>query len=389
MTGTRMLLAKDSMAPAVRPHLPVPRPILQRCGGEQCPPGTCDHQPLPSVVGEALQAPGERLDAATRAEMNRRFGYDFVRVRVHTDTRASAAARAVDAQAFTVGHDIVFGAGQFAPQTSAGRRLLVHEMTHVLQQQAAPSGATDRLVVGGPHTPAEREADAAAAAFGGLPPVRPRPAPDLLARQRIGRPGTTGPVLDPADPRLRDILEKAADPRRGSSGPSDPGCAQAVAEQPPWMPNLRRQTPIELGEGTRRSPKVKEPDGPSGAKCRGACGPDCPTTCKNVGTYTEQYVVGDCGYLIEFPNAILCGTHEGCRVHDACFDAAVANGETDLFGPRHNQCNQDALLRWPAHVKDWAQGGGPYDGWWHFVDHPVIRSSWRIRNAPGPTPSSH
>jgi hypothetical protein len=100
-----------------------------------------------------------------------------------------------------------------------------------------------------------------------------------------------------------------------------------------------------LGDGSRRHPKLKEPDGPSGAKCRDARGPDSPGTCETVGTYTQQYLVGDCGYLVEFPNALRCGTHAGCRTHDACYDTAVANGETYRFGPRHNQCNQDAVLR--------------------------------------------
>jgi hypothetical protein len=71
-----------------------------------------------------------------------------------------------------------------------------------------------------------------------------------------------------------------------------------------------------LGDGSRRHPKLKEPDGPSGAKCRDACGPDCPGTCE-----------------VEFPNAFRCGTHAGCRTHDACYDTAVANGETYRFGP--------------------------------------------------------
>jgi hypothetical protein len=66
--------------------------------------------------------------------MEPRFGHDFSSVHVHTDAKAAESARAVSAHAYTVGNDIVFGAGQFSPGTGAGRRLLAHELTHVIQQ---------------------------------------------------------------------------------------------------------------------------------------------------------------------------------------------------------------------------------------------------------------
>lgn len=193
----------------------------------------------------------------------------------------------------------------------------------------------------------------------------------LIARQASSDAPRAAPVLNPADPRLRDIFDL------------DPGPTQATTTKPrspDWMPRVRQRLPIDLGAGTRRSPKLKWPDGPGEAGCRGACGPDCPDTCKPLGTYVEEYVVGGKGYLIEFPDALLCGTHEGCRVHDACFDTAVANGERYLFGPRHNQCNQDAVFRFgPTKTKSWMGGGGPYDGWWVFVDEPQILKTWNVR----------
>jgi hypothetical protein len=69
--------------------------------------------------------------------MELRFGRDFSRVRVHTDAKAVDSARALNASAYTVGHDVAFGARQYLPKTSEGRRLLAHELTHVLQQSAA------------------------------------------------------------------------------------------------------------------------------------------------------------------------------------------------------------------------------------------------------------
>src|SRR5882672_7261698 len=76
---------------------------------------------VPAVVHEVLRAPGAPLDAATRAAMETRFGHDFGRVRVHSDGRAAESAQRVDALAYTVGRDIVFGAAQYAPASAAGR----------------------------------------------------------------------------------------------------------------------------------------------------------------------------------------------------------------------------------------------------------------------------
>ncbi|HEV2387308.1 MAG TPA: DUF4157 domain-containing protein [Candidatus Acidoferrales bacterium] len=91
----------------------------------------------PPIVDEVLRSPGQPLDSATRAFMESRFGHDFSRVRVHADAQAAESARAVSALAYTVGSDLVFNAGQFAPTTGPGRRLLAHELTHVVQQTNA------------------------------------------------------------------------------------------------------------------------------------------------------------------------------------------------------------------------------------------------------------
>ncbi len=87
----------------------------------------------PPIVHDALNSPGQPLDAATRAFMEPRFGYDFSSVRVHSDAKAAAAATSIRAQAFTTGQNIVFGAGQYAPHAHYGRALLSHELAHVVQ----------------------------------------------------------------------------------------------------------------------------------------------------------------------------------------------------------------------------------------------------------------
>jgi hypothetical protein len=92
---------------------------------------------VPPIVHEVLRSPGQPLDAATREFMEPRFGHDFSRVRVHTDGMAAESARAVNALAYTVGRDVVFGANQYATGTSEGRQIMAHELTHVLQQKAS------------------------------------------------------------------------------------------------------------------------------------------------------------------------------------------------------------------------------------------------------------
>ncbi|MBI3781045.1 MAG: DUF4157 domain-containing protein, partial [candidate division NC10 bacterium] len=74
------------------------------------------------------------LDPATCSFFEPRFGHDFSQVRVHTDTKAAESARAVNALAYTVGRDIVFGAGEYSLGTTAGQRLLAHELVHTVQQ---------------------------------------------------------------------------------------------------------------------------------------------------------------------------------------------------------------------------------------------------------------
>lgn len=143
----------------------------------------------PPVVDDVLRSPGRPLDAATRTFFEPRFGHDFGNVRVHADGKAADSARAVGAFAYTAHSDIVFGAGQYAPGTAAGQRLLAHELAHVVQQQGGENtgGFADlssgRLAIGPSDSVAERQADSAAAAAlnGGSATLSPQAA--QIARQ--------------------------------------------------------------------------------------------------------------------------------------------------------------------------------------------------------------
>jgi hypothetical protein len=89
---------------------------------------------VPSIVHDVLQSPGEPMDSTTACCMEGRFGVDFSHVRIHTDSKAAQSAQVINAMAYTVGRDVVFGEGQYSPSTHAGKQLLAHELTHCLQQ---------------------------------------------------------------------------------------------------------------------------------------------------------------------------------------------------------------------------------------------------------------
>lgn len=112
--------------------------------------------PILPIVHEVLLSPGKPLDPAMRAFMEPRFGHDFSNVRVHTDARAAESARALNASAFTVANDLAFNTDRYSPGTAQGRRLLAHELTHVLQQSVA-----ERDKIGSnPELSPENQADA-------------------------------------------------------------------------------------------------------------------------------------------------------------------------------------------------------------------------------------
>jgi Domain of unknown function (DUF4157)/Bacterial toxin 50 len=91
----------------------------------------------PSIVHDVLHSPGQPLDAATRAFMEPAFSHNLSTVRVHADTKPSESASSVNALAYAAGNHIVFGAGQYVPSSRSGRRLIAHELAHVLQQSGS------------------------------------------------------------------------------------------------------------------------------------------------------------------------------------------------------------------------------------------------------------
>ncbi len=116
-----------------------------------------DPTAVPPIVHEVLHSPGQPLDAPTRAFMERRLGHDFSRVRIHTGGNAAESARLLDAQAYAIGHSLVFAAGQYNPTTRKGKGLLAHELVHAAQQEVHT--LQRKTLVSDPTDTCEQQAD--------------------------------------------------------------------------------------------------------------------------------------------------------------------------------------------------------------------------------------
>ncbi|MBW8739361.1 MAG: DUF4157 domain-containing protein [Streptomyces turgidiscabies] len=103
------------------------------------PPAALERQADQEADRVLATGPAETPGASWRDFFEPRFGADFGQVRIHTDAEAASSARTEHARAYTVGEDVVFGAGRYAPETAAGKRLLAHELAHVLQQRQDPA----------------------------------------------------------------------------------------------------------------------------------------------------------------------------------------------------------------------------------------------------------
>ena len=177
--------------------------------------------------------------------MEQRFGYDFSRVRVHSGAAAEQSARDVNAHAYTVGHNIVFGAGGFAPGTHEGRRLMAHELTHMIQQGDSEATFQGKLQVGAPGDAYEREADAATNAVASgmaVAPIRP-----------INRTLTSAGSSDVKP--VRTALPP--EPPRNTQGPDGPPSTNSASCG--W----RRLTRRIAGRGCGRNPDQPQRQGDS------------------------------------------------------------------------------------------------------------------------------
>lgn len=173
--------------------------------------------------------------------------------------------------------------------------------------------------------------------------------------------GASGSEPVQRSPRSTATAQRGGPPTAGDV-PLLPTAPKTIVQGIPGLPSVR------IGKGTKASPKLKQP-----GDCRGACGAGCPSSCKPQQTYVRTYIVGNAEYDVEFPNPILCRTHQGCQDHDECFNQCVQGGEDSMVGACHNRCSAAATARWGVqNTVQWMFGYGPAEDWWWFVDQPVI-----------------
>ena len=167
---------------------------------------------FPAAATRVLESPGAPLDPPLRRSLEPRAGYDLSRVRIHTDAGAADAASAIGAQAFALGAHVVFGAGRFEPANGRGRRVLAHEIAHVVQQARRPPRLDAPLVAA--DDAAEREAARFASS---LTAPQPREAPRALVQR------------EPTRPRAATGSESIADLERQTGGSTGKVTAGSLA----------------------------------------------------------------------------------------------------------------------------------------------------------------
>ncbi len=207
--------------------------------------GAAPREDARTALARAAARAGQPLSPAIRAKLERALRVDLGGVRVHSDAVAAAAADAVAANAYTVGHDIYFADGKFAPETEIGFHLLVHEVAHTVQQGPSPA-TVESLTVSSPGDAAEREAEQIADEVTAVADaIRPRADADLATAVRLG--ASQAAVRDAEAPgalplriahhvsgRLMRDDDPAADPAAGGTpvGPTSGTVSDETFEPP-------------------------------------------------------------------------------------------------------------------------------------------------------------
>jgi hypothetical protein len=253
-------------------------------------------------VEVGLQSHGEALDADTRAYMEPRFGSDFTGVRVHSGATAAESARAVNALAYTVGEDIVFGAGQYSPGTAQGRGLLSHELAHVVQQQGtsqAPNGGgaigrrTDMAEADVHRAPAGLEPGSAVGGqdVGSAMPQGPKKGCDCDPAPVCGDTTISGPAfkgfqvaatwLGPAEQKINDYKSAPADPAntKAAKALSDHFSWTGPGPLTPDIPKIILQVIKDVRTGMAKCPFSPDCTGTGGPEHAGSPNAWSQTNC--------------------------------------------------------------------------------------------------------------
>ena len=364
------------------------RAAVHRYGSAGCS-GGCSHKgggaaaqdigaPPRTALAERISRAslgGTPLPPSARASLEQRLGADLSGVRVHTGATTAPLVAELGARAVTVGSDIHFGRGEFRPDQPQGRRLLAHEVAHVLQPRGdgGPQGAP--TTTSQPSDPAEREAEKVADA---VTAGDERPTAAASAPPAPAPPGavTTGVELPPW---LAPQMLPGA-PLGVAGGGLDAVClAMRLAGQLPaqkgvgWKghPRPTRPTPCNSYPG---APYQDDPRLVSGAKCRGVCGADCARNCKpepdRYGCATNPD--GRSHSICLHRGVQTCGSHDGCRHHDACYDWCADHGSGSVADSCHRWCDLGCLCDYGVQqCATWALGYGPFDSTMTFYDESI------------------
>jgi outer membrane protein OmpA-like peptidoglycan-associated protein len=180
--------------------------------------------------------------------MEARFGYDLGEVRLHTDDRAARSALAVRALAYTVGYDVVLGGGLGQLDAGAGRKILMHELAHVVQHVRTPEGPTAGLVVGDPHDVAERDADAAALAAEGV--ITPATGP--VREGEAGR-NSSSAMMSAVTAAVSSAIPASRLRRQSAAAATDAPAADAPAEASSCRILFQKASTTTTDDATRDS----------------------------------------------------------------------------------------------------------------------------------------
>ncbi len=209
------------------------------------------------IVSEVLRSPGQPLDAGTRAFMESRFSHDFSGVQVHTNGKAAESARAVNALAYTVGRDVVFGTNQYAPHSHAGQKVLAHELTHVVQQRTGTANPVVAKAISQPGDSLEMEADRIASRVVDLEPLAGQrmhisgPMQSaLIQRQPIPVQGSPVPLAGPYTGTNPFPAPPTAPPQPANLLARD---LQTLIDGATWKEIRKRVYPKESAAGIKRA----------------------------------------------------------------------------------------------------------------------------------------
>jgi hypothetical protein len=298
-------------------------------------PGTHPGDNVPSVVHETIHAAGRPLDPTVRTFMEDRFAYDFSQVRIHDDRQAAESAYQVNALAYTVGRDIVFNAGQYAPGNLTGQRLLAHELTHVVQQTAGNASPMLARQQAQTTPPGQEEAQRRAQWYPGFPgcgPWQRRRVDYQLTRARSHVSSAISSLQDELTPSPSGIITVAGSALEGQFHTHRPEHIRTIISRMEAIQSALERGPRNIRCVTQAE-CARECEGGGGDACAGPSDPIrlCPGHFENGDYQGTMNIIHEAGH--QSGRGLVGGTSHIYR-HDARFvnlTAAQAMNNPDSY----------------------------------------------------------